>query len=163
MTRRPGGGRKPKPTHLKLITGNLRPSRVNPREPRLEPMLPAPPAELIPEARAEWDRLAKRLLAAGLLTAVDGAVFACYCQSFGRWQQAEQALAQMAKDDPGSDLVTTGKGGNSIQNPLVGIARRAAADCVRYAAEFGMTPSARSRVWANPNAKQDPADHFFDA
>ena len=51
---------------------------------------------------------------------------------------------------------------NAIQNPLVGTANKAAADMVRYAAEFGMTPSARSRITAEPPAEDtDPADRFF--
>ena len=33
--------------------------------------------------------------------------------------------------------------GNAIQNPLIGTADKADSDMVRYAAEFGMTPSAR--------------------
>jgi phage terminase small subunit len=31
-------------------------------------------------------------------------------------------------------------------NPLVKMARNAAADMLRYAAEFGMTPAARTRI-----------------
>ena len=127
-------------------------------------MLPDTPAELNEDARREWERLSKRLPAAGLLTAVDGAAFAAYCQSHGRWQQAERALAEMAKRDPAffGVLVKTSKG-TPIHNPLLCIATRAQADMVRYAGEFGMTPSARSRVRANPHATQDPADGFFDS
>ncbi len=43
-------------------------------------------------------------------------------------------------------LIVMTKSGNLIQNPLVGTANKAMADMVRYAAEFGMTPSARTRV-----------------
>jgi P27 family predicted phage terminase small subunit len=57
-------------------------------------------------------------------------------------------------------VITTDKG-NKIQNPLVGIARRAQADMVRYASEFGMTPSARSRVHADKQAKEDPTKRWF--
>jgi len=32
---------------------------------------------------------------------------------------------------------------NTIQHPLAGTSNKAASDMVRYAAEFGMTPSAR--------------------
>jgi P27 family predicted phage terminase small subunit len=127
MTRRPGGGRKPKPTHLKLISGNLRKSRLNPREPQLEPLLPDPPAELIPEARVEWDRLAKRLLAAGILTVADGAVFAAYCQSYGRWQQTERIIADLGLTE-------------TTKHPLLDIARKAMADTVRFGAELGLSP-----------------------
>jgi len=53
--------------------------------------------------------------------------------------------------------------GNAIQNPLVGTANKAAADMVRYAAEFGMTPSARSRITAAPPGDQeaDPTAKYF--
>jgi phage terminase small subunit len=44
----------------------------------------------------------------------------------------------------------------------VGTANKAAADMMRYAAEFGMTPSARSRISAEPpEESEDPADRFF--
>jgi hypothetical protein len=51
------------------------------------------------------------------------------------------------------DMLTGGlmiktSNGNAIQNPLVGTANKAAADMVRYAAEFGMTPSARVNTTA---------------
>lgn len=52
--------------------------------------------------------------------------------------------------------------GNAIQNPLAGIANKAKAEMVRYAAEFGMTLSARSRVTAMPDEnKADPLAEFF--
>lgn len=40
--------------------------------------------------------------------------------------------------------------GNVIQNPLVGTAHKAPYDMMHYAAEFGMTPSARSRLSLSP-------------
>ena len=43
-------------------------------------------------------------------------------------------------------VIVKTKSGNLIQNPLVGVANKAMADMVRYAAEFGLTPSARTRV-----------------
>jgi P27 family predicted phage terminase small subunit len=57
----------------------------------------------------------------------------------------------MAKRDQltGGLMIKT-TNGNAIQNPLVGTAHKAAADMVRYAVEFGMTPSARSRINADP-------------
>ena len=49
------------------------------------------------------------------------------------------------------DMLTGGlmiktSNGNAIQNPLAGTANKAASDLVRYAIEFGMTPSARVRL-----------------
>ena len=54
------------------------------------------------------------------------------------------------RDQLTSGLMIKTTNGNPIQNPLVGIANKAAAAMVRYAAEFGMTPSARSRVEGAP-------------
>jgi hypothetical protein len=51
-------GRKRKPTYLKLVTGTARKSRLNPAEPKPEPALPSPPEHLMPEALAEWERVA---------------------------------------------------------------------------------------------------------
>lgn len=65
--------------------------------------------------------------------------------------QAERALTEMGKADKltGGLMIRT-KNGNAIQNPLVGTANKAMADMMRYAVEFGMTPSARTRVSSEP-------------
>jgi P27 family predicted phage terminase small subunit len=100
----------------------------------------------------------------GLLTGVDRAALAAYAQAYGRWAAAERALAKMAAADTvtGGLLIKT-TNGNAIQNPLVGISNKASAAMVRYAAEFGMTPSARSRIEATPQQREkDPTTEFFD-
>jgi P27 family predicted phage terminase small subunit len=45
-------------------------------------------------------------------------------------------------------MIIKSKYGDAIVNPLVSIVRKHAADVVRYAAEFGLTPAARSRISA---------------
>ncbi len=140
-------GRKPKPTHLKLIEGNpgKRPIRMGPDRPATA--MPEPPDHLNDLARAEWERVAHGLHALRLLETVDRAALAAYCVAYARWVQAERAIAEMAKRDllTGGLMIKTSNG-NAIQNPLVGTANKAASDVVRYAAEFGMTPSARVRL-----------------
>jgi P27 family predicted phage terminase small subunit len=70
---------------------------------------------------------------------------AAYCDAYGRWITAERLLAVMAdKDAITKGLLLKGSAGSAMANPLVKIARYAAADMVRYAGEFGMTPRARS-------------------
>lgn len=61
-------GRKPKPSHLKLVTGNPGKRAINTQEPAPERILPQPPGELTAEARGEWDRVAGELNRLGLLT-----------------------------------------------------------------------------------------------
>jgi P27 family predicted phage terminase small subunit len=48
-------------------------------------------------------------------------------------------------------MVQVTKSGNIIQHTLLGVANKAAADMVRYASEFGLTPSARARLAVDPN------------
>lgn len=146
-------GRKPKPTHLKLVAGNPGKRKLNPAEPIPVRQLPNPPAELSDDAKVEWGRVSEELYRLGLLTGVDRAPLAAYCQAYGRWMQAERHIAAMAKNDQltGGLLIRT-TNGNAIQSPLVGIANKAMADMMRYAVEFGMTPSARARVSGMPLA-----------
>ncbi len=146
-------GRKPKPTALKLISGNPGKRQLNIAEPKIDLAQPSPPPFLCDDAKVEWGRVVGALYEAGLMTEVDRAALAAYCQAYGRWAQAERALTRMAEKDPlTAGMMIRTSNGNAIQNPLVGIANKAKSDLVRYAAEFGMTPSARSRVSASPPA-----------
>ena len=156
-------GTKPKPTHLKLIEGNRGKRPLNRKEARIAPALPDPPPHLSADALEEWNRVAGWLHRIGLLSEVDRAALAAYAQAYGRWVQAERAIAKMAeKDQLTGGLMIKTSNGNAVQNPLVGTANKAAADMMRYAAEFGMTPSARSRIAAQPPEEgADPADRFF--
>ena len=150
-------GRKPKPSGLKVIAGTDRADRRNENEPKFAPDIPTAPGFLSDEAQEEWARVCVQLYSQGVLSQVDRAALAAYCQAYGRWQQAEEALAKMAERDrvtKGMMIKTTN--GNAVQNPLVGTANKAMADMMRYAAEFGMTPSARSRISASLPDEGDP-------
>jgi P27 family predicted phage terminase small subunit len=134
------------PTHLKLLKGNpgKRPIKPEP-EPAVPEKLPEPPAFLSEDAVNEWWRVVPELRALGLLTVLDVQPLAAYCVAYAQWIAAEQALAQMAAGDPRfNGLMITGSTGSLLANPLVKISRNAAADMLRFAAEFGMTPRARS-------------------
>ena len=123
-----------KPTHLKLLEGNPGKRRLNEREPKPEPLLPDPPDFLSADAKAEWARVSVELFHCGILTGLDRAPLAAYCQAYGRWMQAERAIAEMAKRDllTGGLMIKT-TNGNAIQNPLVGTANKAANDMIRFA------------------------------
>jgi P27 family predicted phage terminase small subunit len=156
-------GRRPKPTALKLIEGNRGKRPFNQNEPQVPTPMPTAPPHLTVDALEEWDRVAVWLHRIGLLSEVDRAALAAYAQAYGRWVQAERAIAKMAERDQltGGLMIKT-TNGNAIQNPVVGIANKAAADMMRYATEFGMTPSSRTRINAEaPEQSHDPADRFF--
>jgi P27 family predicted phage terminase small subunit len=108
-----------------------------------------PPTFLCDEAKVEWDRVAPMLYALRLLSELDVAALSAYCHSYAMWRQATTALNNVG-------LVAKGANGSSIAHPLLKIANKAAQDMVRYAAEFGMTPSARARI--HPGAPEDTTD-----
>lgn len=148
-------GRKPKPSFLRVVGGNAGHRAVNELEPQPPISVPAPPAILNDDARREWQRVAKLLAGMGVLSSIDRASLAAYCQAWGVWMAAERGIKRMADaGDKYEGLLTKTSNGNVIQNPLVGIANKARADVVRFAAEFGMTPSGRSRVKIDPLAAQ---------
>ena len=114
-------GRKPLPTHLKMVRGTLQKCRMNPDEPTPDPEIPDAPPHLSPEAREEWERLALELYELGILSTIDRAALAAYCQAYGRWVEAEEQLRNI---DGTMKLTETTSNGNIIQNPLVGIANK---------------------------------------
>ena len=153
-------GTKPKPTHLKLVTGNPGKRALNRKEAKAKAAIPSPPVHLTADAVEEWNRISTDLYNLGVLSEIDRAALAAYAQAYGRWVQAERAIAKMAeKDHLTGGLMIKTSNGNAIQNPLVGTANKAAADMMRYVAEFGMTPSARTRI--ETQASDQNAVPFF--
>ena len=104
MKNNPGQGRKPKPTHLKLLEGEVNKKRINFNEPKPRPKAPKCPSWLSREAKKEWRRLAPELERLNLLTKNDLAMFASYCAAFGKLAWAERLeLGMDARRIPSSD------------------------------------------------------------
>ena len=80
-------GRKPKPTALKELEGNPGKRSLNPSEPKPPQKAPSCPAWLEKEAKREWRRLSKGMEQLGILTELDRAAFAGYCQAYARWKE----------------------------------------------------------------------------
>jgi P27 family predicted phage terminase small subunit len=132
-------GRKPKPTAVKRLEGNPGKRPLNGREPKPPPKLPKCPPWLESEAKKEWRRVSKQLEGLGLLSEVDMAAFAGYCQAYARWKEAEQFIS---KHGP---IVKT-PSGYWQQVPHVAMAQSYLKIMSRFCEQFGLTPSARSRM-----------------
>jgi len=141
-------GRKAIPTQLKLVKGNPGKRALPLYEPKIALAEPDVPEFLCDDGKAEWVRVCSMLYRVGLMTAVDRAALGAYCQAYGVWAQAERAINKLQEKSEINGMLMQTTNGNVIQHALIGLARRARADVVRYAVEFGMTPSARSRVQA---------------
>ena len=141
-------GRKPKPTGMKQLEGNPGKRKLNEHEPKPEKKAPACPKWLEPEAKKEWKRLARKLEQMGVLTEVDMAAFAGYCQSYARWKEAEEFITQYGT------IVRTPSGYWS-QVPQVSIAQTNLKIMSKLAEQFGLTPSARSRIIADSTSNYE--------
>jgi P27 family predicted phage terminase small subunit len=142
-------GRRPKPTALKIRDGNPGGRPLNLHEPKPRRAIPTCPAHLSPTAKAEWKRLAHELDALGILSNLDRAALAAYCQAYGRWVEAERKL----KETP--TLLKTPSG--YVQpSPYLAIANRQLELMHKFMSELGLSPSSRSRVAASPRLGPKP-------
>ncbi|NUN51832.1 MAG: phage terminase small subunit P27 family [Planctomycetaceae bacterium] len=165
--RAPGGGRKRKPTVLKLLEGTYRKDRANPNEAAPRPSLLRPPPVLRGEARVEWVRLARELFHLGLLTKVDRAALAIHCADWGNLCRAVRDIEERGAVLQTFETVTDPQGVEhqvlvaERLNPYLRVYRQAKEGVLRTAAEFGMTPAARSKVTAaGPADGSKPAEDF---
>lgn len=141
-------GRKPKPTHLKLLEGEKNKDRINRNEPKPTPIAPKCPKHLGKEAKKQWKLLAPELERIGLLTKIDGATFAAACQAYDRWIQAEKEIRES-----GLLIETPNK---SLQiHPALSIANRAMDQLRKFCSELGMTPTSRARISIKPESDED--------
>ena len=143
-------GRKPLPSNVVRLRGNPGKRRLNDAEPRPVAKAPACPACLGEEARKEWKRLAKELAELGLLAGLDRGPLAAYCQAHALWVEAVSSIERYG-------TMIKSPNGFPIQSPYVAVANRQVDIMVRIAAEFGMTPSSRTRIRVG---EKTPADSF---
>jgi len=138
-------GRRPKPTRLKMLTGNPGKLPLNDDEPRPEANIPDCPPELSPLARQEWDRLVGELSSLRMMTNLDRAALAAYCAAYALWAEAIEAIQKYG-------AMIKSPTGFPIQSPYLAIANRQAEIMMRIASEFGFTPASRSRIAAPAKA-----------
>lgn len=139
-------GRKPKPTALKVLEGNpgKRPLKLGKTAPQSPPICPD---WLEDEAKAEWARMGEVLENMGMLTDMDTIAFAGYCQAYARWREAEEFLTQHGS------IVRT-PNGYLQQVPQVSIAQTNLKIVLKFCEQFGLTPSARSRITADKSVDE---------
>lgn len=132
-------GRKPLPENVHFMNGNpgkrARPAAIEPKT-----GVPQCPSHLLVGARLEWKRVAPLLDEAGLLTLVDRAMLAVYCQSYARWVEAETRIDALRQ--AGTEEIDIGRWTRASRNALDAMQRAIT--------EFGMSPSSRMRAHAVP-------------
>jgi Phage terminase, small subunit len=111
---------RPKPTAIRRLEGNPGNRGYNPLEPIPPDTLPNCPAHLNPEAKAEWQRLAQVLHDMGVLTVIDRAVLAAYCQCYGRWVEAPDVAEDQDRLRPAIAVAVDCQPPDGADGPLHG-------------------------------------------
>nr|WP_165128975.1 phage terminase small subunit P27 family [Bradyrhizobium sp. 6(2017)]QIG99114.1 phage terminase small subunit P27 family [Bradyrhizobium sp. 6(2017)] len=154
-------GRRPAPTHLKLVKGNPGKRPLNSKEPKARRSRPSAPLHLSDKARETWGYVTGLLDRMGVLTEADGVALEMLCEAYADFLAARAELKSI-----GSDYYTTETaGGDTMHRVHPAVAQRNDADrrIRAWLAEFGMTPSARARVKADGQTEEDPAASYFEA
>jgi P27 family predicted phage terminase small subunit len=84
--------------------------------------------------------MCQQLVAIGLYTVIDHAMLEMYCQAYGDWIEAKRKIRETG------GRVLRSRQGQLYTNPWVHEANGAWERLRKASAEFGMTPSSRSRV-----------------
>ena len=143
-------GRPPKPTQLKVLEGNPGKRRLPATEPQPSTGVSSRPSWLLPEAKREWMRIVPELERLGLLTRVDRAALAAYCQCWARYVEAEADISE-------NGLTFITDKGYEGPRPAVGMAVKMLEKMSLYAGKFGLSPADRVKL-ATPESKEDDLD-----
>lgn len=124
---------------------------------------PNPPTWISKEAKAEWKRVVPELTRLDLLKESDRAALTAYCETWATYKIAVQDVRENGftventsyrKDGTSSTWVT--------KNPAVSVMEKAAAQLRAYAQEFGLTPSAESKLSGLTDGNDGDADDPFE-
>lgn len=173
MANTPGQGRKPRSTHLKLIRGEKNKDRINTKEPKPKPRRPPCPRFLSKEARKMWRYLAPQLERTGQLTRVDLAVFASFCQVYGRWVEAERTLLKSGyyykaggktttRVNKEGETITETSGGIVQTHPALWVANKCIEQINKLGSQLGLDPASRSRIRIDIEEEKDEFEELLD-
>lgn len=138
------------------------------RNVRVPVEVPPCPQHLDSDARAEWKRITPHLVAAGLITQMDRAALAGYCQAWGEWAQAERDLKERKEKHGIGVLVDITPSGYKQVSAAAQARDRALDRMLRFAKEFGLTPASRIQSTTGqqmglPGVPDDPMEAFLQA
>lgn len=152
-------GRKPKPSHLRVVTGNPGKRPLNANEPKPGRQRPSAPAHMSDKARETWGYVSGLLDRMGVLTEADSLALEVLCEAYADFLRARQVL----KDFGSNYYETVNQTGGVMHraHPAVAVMQDADRRIKAWLAEFGMSPSARTRVKVDGEQEEDTAAQYF--
>ncbi len=151
-------GVRPVPTKILEQRGSWR-AKTRPDEPQPEPAKIEPPKFLKAADKKYFREMVETLFSCGIMTRVDGGSFTRYITSFGRWVEAERALAEgepthyEIRDDAGNV-----KG--VVMSKAYATVCKEHERLLKLEQEFGLTPASRPRLQAVKPTK-DAIEEIF--
>ncbi len=134
-------GRKSIPSKIINLRGGTAHTHQPPRnqEPQPPEKMPSCPKFLDAGARKEWRRTGKILQSVGLMTELDRATLAGYCDAYSQWEEATKKVHELGMVFKKSD-------GTPGLNPYLRVAREAFERMMKNAVLIGMSPSSRASL-----------------
>tara|TARA_Y100000401_G_scaffold117519_1_gene126835 strand:- start:23633 stop:24115 length:483 start_codon:yes stop_codon:yes gene_type:complete len=151
-------GPRPTPTEVLKLRGSWR-ANNNPDEPQPDQGRPEMPQGLDPVAQAAWQYLVEQTEQMRVLTMADGYALEMLARCWSRWQEAEDSLTKHGNVFP----IRNEDGSLKYlqQSPYVSIARNLGDQVLKLLREFGLTPSARTRIATEPTQTVDPLQELL--
>lgn len=151
-----GRGRKPLPSHMRVITGNAGRRPINTDEPTpTAPIAPDAPRHLTPRQQEIYAE-ARATAPEGLLGNLDESVFIAWVVAYDLHQQYNDDVGKY-----GRWVKAKGAPTGMAANPAIAQLNKQAKILQSLAAEMGFSPSARSRVKVDPNNGKTKAGNPF--
>ena len=152
-------GRKSTPSKILELRGGVLHSHqkkgIRDQEPTPPEKMPSCPHHLDAEARKEWQRTGKILLSIGLLTDLDRAVLAGYCQSWSEYVSATLKIQELGTVYKKAD-------GTPGLSPYIRIAREAFERWMKAGVLLGLSPSSRAGLKVEKPKPVSKAQLFRD-
>ncbi len=143
-------GRPSKPVELHRLDGTYRSDRQG-NSVTADNQLLKPPEHITGLALEEWLRVAHELHGINITTALDLTLLEQYCVMYAQWREMIDQVSQRG-------AVQETKTGYSQQSGYFTVAVKLAGEIRKIATEFGLTPSARSRMRISKNEESAQED-----
>ena len=137
-TGRPPGPR-PLPVNVVRLRGSTDAQAAKHAVPEPEIAIPDAPADISDDGREVWITFARQLAGMRVVTRADFAALQMLCESWVRWKSATRTVTE-------TGFMVRSPNGLPMQNPMLSVANKAQDQCLKILAEFGLTPSSRSRL-----------------
>ena len=150
-------GRKPKPAHIRLVTGDPHKERINKDEPKPSSKKPCAPSQLSKRGKQIFNLMTRRLDEIGLASSSHTEALCLLAYRLEEVETYKRIIADGQKllDENGKVVatgspfyVTVDDRGNDIlkPHPVVSLLKDSMRHAQSLLAEFGLTPSAATRV-----------------